>query len=253
MNATPSRFYVSLATLIAFLITACDLIAEQPTTATSIRPAVEKAERAASSKTISWSDMAPENGRPFNDPFAKLSQKQLSDLSYVVRVGRLIAEEKIKADGVDAKAAAEIARKLTDDGVDIGWLMVQRERVKQIRGLQVEDLSKAIAESLGDNPVTLTGYVMPVKVSQQRLTEFFLVPTSAACSDEAPPSPLQALFISTEQGIERPNKGVPVRVTGRIEAQTTVKTIRNGIGIMTVQSAYTMPTSSIEIYTHPSK
>jgi hypothetical protein len=248
MSATPCRSFVPLAVLFAFLIPACDLIADQPITPTSIRPTAGTAERAATPKTIRWSVLAPENGRPFNDPFAKLSQKQLSDLSYVVRVQRLIAEEKIKADGVDAKEAAELARKLTSDGVDIGWLMVQRERVKQIRGLQVESLSRSIAEGLGDQQVTLTGYVMPIKVGQQRLTEFFLVPTSATCSNEAAPSPLQAVFVSTEQGIELPKKGIAMRVTGRVKAQPNTRTVRNGIGLMAVQSAYTMLSPQLEVY-----
>jgi hypothetical protein len=201
-----------------------------------------------SPKQIKWSFLAPENGRPFTDPFAKLTGDQLSDLSYVTRVQRLIAEEKIEANGVDAKEGKRLARKLKLEGVNIAWLMAQRRHVIKLRGLQVKSLSKSIAESLDNKKVTLTGYVMPIKVSQQRLAEFFLVPTSAACSNEAAPSPLQAVFVSTEQGIELPKKGYAVRVTGRVKAQSTSKTISNGIGITNVQSAYIMLSPEIEVY-----
>ncbi|TWU13335.1 hypothetical protein CA54_21700 [Symmachiella macrocystis] len=205
-------------------------------------------EAAPHPKTIRWSYLAPENGKPFNDPFSKLTQNQLSDLSYVVRVQRLIAQEKIKADGVDAKEAAELARKLKNEGVDIDWLMVQRERVRQIRGMQVEGLSKSIAKSLGDKQVTLTGYVIPIKTIEGRLTEFFLVPTSAVCSNEAAPSPLQVIFISTEPGIARPGIRIPVRVTGTVQAKTTKKSVRNGVAVTTIQSAYTMLQPEIKAY-----
>jgi hypothetical protein len=204
-------------------------------------------------KQIQWRTLAPENGRPFTDPFAKLTGDQRSDLSYVVRVQRLIAEEKIEADGVDAVEAARLARKLKLEGVDIGWLMAQRRHVTKIRGLQVEELSKSIAESLGDKKVTLTGFVIPITVRQERLTEFFLVPTSNACSNEAAPSPLQVVFVSTEPGVDRPEKRIPVRVTGRVKAQTTTQTIRNGIAVTTVQAAYTMLSPEIEVYTHSDK
>ena len=141
-----------------------------------------------------------EDGKPFNDPFSKLTRDQLSDLSYVARVRRLINEEKINLNGADAKEAAKMSAKLKEQGVDIGWLMVQRQRVRQMRGLQIEGLSKTIAESLGDKEVTLTGYAVPIKVNEGRMKEFFLVPTIAACSHEAAPPRLQVVFVSTDQG-----------------------------------------------------
>ena len=62
-------------------------------------------------KKIQWSDLAPEDGRPFNVPFAKLTNTQHGDLSYVARIRRLIYEEKIEPDGVDAKSAAKMSAK----------------------------------------------------------------------------------------------------------------------------------------------
>jgi hypothetical protein len=251
MKTTPWISFVSPAMLFAFVVPVDDLIAGEPISPTSIRQAAGKAEGDKVPKTIQWRVLAPENGRPFTDPFAKLTQNQLADLSYLVRVQRLIAEEKIKADGVDAKEATRLARELTTEGIDIGWLMAQRRHVPKIRVLQVEDLSKSIAESLGNKKVTLTGYVTPIAGRQEGLTEFFLLPTSAACSNEAAPSPLQAVFVSTELRIELPEKHIPVRVTGKVQAQATTKTISNGIAMTTVQSAYTMLSPDIEVYAQP--
>ena len=248
MSTTPSISLVSLAMVFAASILVDDLIAEETTTPTAIRQAAGKADADKAPKTIRWSILAPENGKPFSDPFAKLTQNQLSDLSYVVRVQRLISEEKIGAKGVDAREAAELARKLTTEGVDIGWLMAQRERVQQARGLQVESLSKSIAKSLDNKKVTLTGYVMPVKVRQKGLTDFFLVSTYASCSNEAAPSPLKVVFVSTQQGIELPPRGIAVRVTGRVKAQPNTRAVSNGIALTTVQSAYTMLSPQVEMY-----
>lgn len=207
-----------------------------------------RSDSANSPITIQWSRLAPEDGKPFNDPFSKLTRDQLSDLSYVARVRRLINEEKINLNGADAKEAAKMSAKLKEQGVDIGWLMVQRQRVRQMRGLQIEGLSKTIAESLGDKEVTLTGYAVPIKVSEGRMKEFFLVPTIAACSHEAAPPRLQVVFVSTDQGVSRPDKGIPVRVTGRVKAQDITKNSIDGNGRKTVRSAYAMLSPEIDVY-----
>jgi hypothetical protein len=251
MKTIHCRLIASVFVFIVIALTVQVSLAEEASTPRSNRQGTEKPEIDEGPMTIRWRVLAPENGMPFSDPFAKLTQNQLANLSYLARVQRLIAEEKIKADGVDAKEAAGLARKLTSAGVDIAWLMAQRRHVPQIRTLQVEDVSKSIAESLRDKKVTLTGYVIPITVHQERLTECFLVPTSATCRNEAAPSPLQVVYVSTDLGVERPEKHIPVRVTGRVKAQATTKIVSNGITKTSVQSAYTMISPAIVAYAQP--
>lgn len=242
MKRIRTKTVLALVTVVAIYASFDHLVAgETNTSAISSR-------RTNEAEVIPWSRLAPENGKPFTDPFAQLSSDQLMDLSYVVRVRRLIADKKIGSNGEDAKVAAELARKLKQQGVDIGWLMVQRERVRQIRGLQVESLSKSIASSLQDKRVSLIGYVIPIKAKERRLTEFFLVPTIAACSHEDAPPRLQAVFVSTEQGIAPPDKRTPVRVTGKVAAETTTRTTFNGNGRVKVHSAYRISSPEIEIF-----
>jgi len=236
-----------IVTLISALF-ASSSFAESPDTPNSKARAESTADDYGTPKTIGWSKLAPENGKPFNDPFSKLTCDQLADVSYVVRVRRLVAEEKIEANGDDAKEAARIGRKLEKQGVDIGWLMVQRQRVRQIRGLQVEQLSKTIARSLGDREIVMTGYVMPITVDRGQVTEFFLVPTVAACSHEAAPLPLQVVYVSTDEGFAAPDKATPVHVTGIINASSETRTKMSASGKTTVRSAYTMLSPAVETY-----
>ena len=240
--------FVYPALVLAFLIPVDDWVPGNSTSSTSIRQATGKAEADETPKAIQWRVLAPDNGKPFNDPFAKLTQEQLVDLSFVVRVQQLIAENKISADGIDAKEAGELVRRLTKAGIDIGSLTAQRERVQQIRGFQVKDLSRSIVESLGDNKVALTGYAIPIEVEEGQLTEFFLVPTVAACSHEDAPPRLQVVFIATEQGIATPGRRTPVRVTGRVVAKTTTRTTFNGNGRVLVHSAYAMSSPEITVF-----
>ena len=205
------------------------------------------------SEKIGWRDLAPRSGKPFSDPFATLTTDQLNDLGFVMRVRRLIANEKLSADGNDAKEAAELSQKLEDAGIDIAWLMVQRDRVQQLRGLQVEEAAKSTGELLRDRRVSLPGYILPCKVEDGRLTEFFLVPTAGACSHEDPPPRLQVVFVSTPQGLAPPSRRTPVRVTGKISAQMTTRPTYNASGRVMVHAAYVMTSPQIKTLQRDSK
>ena len=196
---------------------------------------------------ISWSKLAPENGKPFNDPFAKLSQDQLIDLSYVIQIRQMVSQQRIAPDGKDAQAAAVLGSQLKQQGVDIAWLMVQRERVRQLRALQVDRLAMSIADSLQNQKVSLTGYVIPIKIDDGRLTEFFLVPTIAACSHEDPPPRLQVAFVSSTVGVIPPGKRTPIRVTGKITAKSTTRRTYNANGKVEVYSSYSFVSPQIEV------
>ena len=89
---------------------------------------------------LRWSLLAPGNGKPFTDPFAQLSNEQIEDLSYVVRVARLIADRQVSADGEDAKEAAALASALAQQGIDIGTLLSQRRSVR----LELQKLDKPL-------------------------------------------------------------------------------------------------------------
>jgi hypothetical protein len=242
MKRIRTKSLLALVTVVAIYSSFDHLVAGE-TNASAI-----SSQRTNEAEVIPWSRLAPENGKPFNDPFAKLTGQQLADLGYVVRVRQLIADKKIESDGEDAKAATQLARELEKQGVDIRWLMVQRERVRQIRVLQVEQLSKTIASSFGDREIVMTGYVMPITADRGQVTEFFLVPTVAACSHEAAPPPLQVVYVSTDEGFAAPDKATPVRVTGIIKASSKARTKISASGKTTVRSAYTMLSPAVETY-----
>jgi hypothetical protein len=242
------KSFVAATMLLSTSVFCGNLNANDSEIALSPAPTDSEAHTVFAAKAIQWSDLAPENGKPFFDPFAKLSGDQIADLSYVVRVRRLIAGEKIESDGEDAKEAAKLTSRLERQGVDIGWLIAQRDRVRQIRGLQVENVSNSISNSLQDQKVSLTGFVIPLTVDEGRLTQFFLVPTVAACSHEDPPPRLQVVFVSTQQGIAPPGRQTPVRVTGAVAAEATSRSTVNASGRVMVHSAYAMSSPEIQVF-----
>ena len=56
------------------------------------------------------------------------------------------------------------------------------------------------------------------------------------------------VYVSTEQGTALLDRRTPVRVTGKVTAETTTRTTFNGNGRVKVHSAYTIPSPEIEVF-----
>ena len=190
---------------------------------------------------IEWSDLVPAK---IADPFEKLSRQQLQDVGHVVRVRRLIAADKLNPDGPDAKEAAQIEQRLQKYGVDIAWLMSQRDRVRWMR----EKRAKAVEPSVVGKGVRLTGYVVPLKTSGNRATEFILVPSIDFCSHGTPPPPNQTVIVNYPNGITSRGLMTAVRVSGRIEGRQTDRVLQRAGGPTTISSAYAIAPTEIEVY-----
>jgi hypothetical protein len=151
---------------------------------------------------IKWETLAPPEGNQYRDPFAKLTRKQLDRIGFFVRIQKLIAAEKISADSDSAVEAEKIAKQLKQQGVDIPWLMAQREQVTALREKQELALTKSIAKRLDDKRIKLAGFVVPLKFTNGRVTEFYLAPSIATCSHSSAPPANQVVYVTSKTGIE---------------------------------------------------
>lgn len=177
------------------------------------------AQDAPKPKAVSWE--ALDAGRElFIDPFAKLSPEQLQDLSYVMRVRWLIGESKLSAESNDAVKADRIVRKLEKEGIDIAWLMVQRERTRDLRDRQVQTHAASVAEGFNGQRVVLNGFAVPIRRSSEGVSEFFLVPSIDFCNATAPPS-TQVIYVKSSKGPAVDDRTTPLQVTGTLEQRTT--------------------------------
>ncbi len=177
------------------------------------------AQDAPESREVSWEALDSER-ELFTDPFAKLSPKQLQDLSYVMRVRWLIRENKLSAESSDTKRANDVARRLKEEGVDIAWLMVQRERIRDFRDRRVQTHAAAVAESFDGQRVVLNGFAVPIRGSSKGVSEFFLVPSIDFCNASAPPS-TQVIYVKSSKGPAVDARTTPLQVTGMLKQRST--------------------------------
>lgn len=199
---------------------------------------------ASDPQPITWSDLVPDN--TFPDPFQKLSQDQLADLSFVVRIHHLLAAEKVTADGPEVQEATKIEQSLIKAGIDVGGLMAMRRRVGQIREMQ----AKAVERDVVGRKVELSGYVIPVKKSDGVVTEFMLVPSVASCSSSnlTPPPPNQTIFVQLDDGFARLGRVTAATIIGQIEAKEIARTIPSAHGSTMFTSAYVITPENITFY-----
>ena len=200
---------------------------------------------ASEPEVLVWRDLLP--AKVVEDPFEKLSDQQLQELSDVVRVRTLLAQEKISPKASDVKDAAKTEQDLKKQGVDIEWLLSQRDRVRQLRAQQ----ANTVEPSLDGKHITLAGYVIPVRTTKGRLTEFLLLSSVDACSHATLPPPNQIVYVQLRDGIANVDRVKPVLVSGSIKTQSTTKKLLRGNGPTDITAAYAISADTMKVYSAP--
>lgn len=139
----------------------------------------------------------------YHDPFLALSSEQLADLGYLVGLRQRI-EQRVITDG-DGPAIAELrdeqallAENFAEEGVDVDYLLGERERVMAARR---EAATSPSTELLGSR-LTLDGYLIPLN---KEFSTFYLVESSpllVIAHDHSAPSPNQVIELTLEEPIE---------------------------------------------------
>ena len=200
---------------------------------------------ADSSREIAWQDLIPQAPVEFDDPFAKLSGEQLMQLAQVARIRRLLENEKIPADGPSAEDEKRSVAELSSEGINVDWLLSQRERVTRERMLRAEQVD----EGLSGKRIRIPGYTLPLALDKdRRITEFLLVPWVGACIHTPPPPPNQMIHVSVPGGTELRGRYSPVWIEGAIEMKPGSYDLFLVDGSMQVKVAYTMVTETISDY-----
>jgi hypothetical protein len=196
--------------------------------------------RASEPLAIVWKDLRPL--KAFEDPFEKLSDSQLQDLSYATRIRALIAANKLSADGTDAKAATEIESRLTASGVDVPYLRSLRGQVQRMRLMQ----ASATQADLVGKEVSFVAFVVPLKRSGGSVTECFLIGNFDACTHSAPPPANQVVFLKATNGFSHPSLTSPVHVTGQLQKQQTTRHRPGSTSRVEMSAAYSITDHQIE-------
>jgi len=193
---------------------------------------------------VTWADLLPKEPVAFDDPFEKLSEEQLRDLAMVARNRYLIENGKDDADGPNAAEEKRLVAKLEGEGIDVDWLMSQRERVAEMRRQRAE----AVDDGIDGQRIRIPGYILPLAVEEGRVTEFLLVPWVGACIHTPPPPPNQMIHVSCPAGTEDRGRFAAVWLEGPIRLEPASYDLFLVDGTASVNVAYTLQAESIAPY-----
>ncbi len=188
-------------------------------------------------RQLSWEDLVPAHLLA-EDPLADLTEKQ-KDLVYWV-INTLDSLPKRGPDTEEYYQELDKAMpELKEAGIDIDELMAKRKLIQT-----------SMVEELNGQRVRIPGYLLPLEMTDTKVTEFLLVPYIGACIHVPPPPPNQIVHTNITQKEGYIVKGLyePVWVTGIIAVKSMVKELFLVDGTAGINIGYTMQANRIEPY-----
>ena len=195
-------------------------------------------------RDFTWDDLLPKEQESFDDPFAKLTEEQLLDLGMIARIRYLLESEKIGADGADAKEEQKLVARLTEQDIDVDWLLSQRKTVAEQRQKNAEQVD----EGISGQQIRIPGYMLPLQREENGVTAFLLVPWVGACIHTPPPPPNQMIHVSIPGGTEDRGRFAPIWLQGQLELKPASYDLYLVDGTRSVNVAYTLAPDSITEY-----
>ena len=193
----------------------------------------------AETRTIDWNDLRPTLPE-IESPFSELTPAQLKDIRTYVGWTTSAPSEKEKG-GYRQQKDDAIAR-LVGAGIDVEDLMSRRRKII----LQRNRTALGPNQEILGMPIRMLGYVLPLSLVNQKVTEFLLVPYAGACIHTPVPSPNQIVHVKFPEGVKINIVFESVWVHGRLEAKPTKFDVGYSDGSGTLQANYTLTAGSIK-------
>ena len=200
--------------------------------------------KAASNVSLDWADLPDPSVQVFEDPYRDLSPEQFDDVLFVVRLrGRLQGD----AGSVEERQKWQELLTETEDalaagGVDVDWLLGQREVVTERR-------RKAATEGnpqFDGQTITLAGFAIPAPSDPDGRPVAYLVPERGMCSHMPPPPPNQMIRVRLNGDWTPSYFHEPVRLTGTLTIEPSVQNMMVVDGLVPMSATFQLETDSVE-------
>lgn len=199
---------------------------------------------------LNWSDLRDPAVQQFEDPYRDLSPEQFDDLLFAVRLrGRLqqdrgTAEERQKWQAL----LDETEDALAADGIDVDWLLDQREAVTERRRRAATQGNPV----LDGQAVTIAGFAIPAPPDGDGRAVAYLVPERGMCSHMPPPPPNQMIRVRLTDDWAPTFYHEPVRLTGRLVIDPTDHQMVVVDGLMPMRATFRLEADEAEPLAHSS-
>ncbi|WP_170436979.1 DUF3299 domain-containing protein [Ruegeria arenilitoris] len=193
---------------------------------------------------LDWADLLDPSAQVFDDPYRDLSPEQFDDVLFVVRIrGRLqqevgSAEERQKWQLL----LAETEDALVSDGIDVDWLLDQREVVTERR----RKAGTSGNPQFDGRTITLAGFAIPAPSDPDGRPVAYLVPERGMCSHMPPPPPNQMIRVRLNGDWAPSYFHEPVRLTGTLTIDPSVHNMMVVDGLMPMNATFQLEAERVE-------
>ncbi|WP_167606443.1 DUF3299 domain-containing protein [Maribellus sediminis] len=193
-------------------------------------------------KEILWEDLVRKI--EFDDPFTKLSRSQLVKLARVARFRDMKALPNIEITDMEQAKNDSIEKLLEDENVDIDGLLARRHEIELLRQKKVE----MVNNRFNQQNVAINGYILPLNLVDEKVSEFLLVPWVGACIHTPPPPKNQIIYLELAEPVKPTKPFQAVTVKGTIATNTKVSDLYLVDGRSPITSGYSMKNADIKLY-----
>ncbi|PKF62463.1 hypothetical protein CW745_03255 [Psychromonas sp. psych-6C06] len=185
-----------------------------------------------------WSDLIPDNTQQASNPFANFTSIQRYDLLIISNLQRSPHNEKLQ------KESQISLQRFKDAGIDILPLIKKQQKTAKARQTAAKMVNKARLGEQGK----LAGYLVPLQLSGEKITQFLLVPTAGACIHSPPPPANQIILVDFPSGFEMVGLYTPIWVEGTLHAESNLPNVQLSDGELAVNTAYMMQAKKVRLY-----
>lgn len=187
---------------------------------------------------VRWEDLVPKM-ESREDPLADLSEDELDFVEWIIYLQQFLPDKETPElkDYFDERRDA--LPKLKEKGIDVDVIISERKR-----------RNSAVNKKLDGKLIKLAGYLLPLDLSGEAVTDFLLVPYVGACIHVPPPPPNQIVHAvsSTPAPYQLEELFKPVAVTGILELKSMSKELFLVDGSSDINIGYSMSVEKIEDY-----
>ena len=190
---------------------------------------------------VDWADLAPGYNSQSN-PFYGLDERESMLLGMIVRVerarseGRELTDLEVVGEDLAIKALDSVGK----DAHDLVRRVISYDDFLEVRG-------KRTATAMDGALISVSGFVLPVNVEGQKITQFILVPFAGACVHTPAPPPNLMIAVESEQGFQINGRFESVTVTGILEIAPEQHEIPFTDGVSHVETAYSLTADSVDL------
>lgn len=201
--------------------------------------------KAMSGGSLDWAELPDPSSQVFEDPYRDLSPEQFDDVLFVVRLrGRLQQDAgSIEERQKWQELLTETEDALGADGIDVDWLLDQREVVTERR----RKAGTSGNQQFDGQTITLAGFAIPAPSDPDGRPVAYLVPERGMCSHMPPPPPNQMIRVRLNGDWAPSYFHEPVRLTGKLTIYPTVQNMMVVDGLMPMSATFQLETERVEM------